>query len=388
LRQSVERVQAISAGRVRAVSRRLQRLLAEDRPAVIAGPQDPAQAAHAARLTYVSDGDAGIGRYKAGRGFRYVRAGGREVKDRAVLQRIRGLAIPPAWTEVWICPDRDGHIQATGRDARGRKQYRYHQRWREVRDRTKFGRMIELAQHLPRIRRMVSADLRRPGLPREKVLATVVRLLEATGIRVGNDEYARHNGHFGLTTLLDKHVAILGAQMCFHFRGKSGKEHVVGLRDPKLARVVRNCQEIPGQRLFQYLDQDGSRHAIGSGDVNEYVRSVSGCDFTAKDFRTWAGTTLVTAALMAVEEPATAAASRREILSAIDGAAERLGNTRSVCRSSYVHPAVLDAFTEGWLRTPPRVLRARIPRGLDALEVATLRVLQAAAQPRQGRRRS
>src|SRR5882757_2258191 len=184
--------------------------------------------------------------------------------------------------------------------------------------------MIEVAQNLPRIRRVVSADLRRPGLPREKVLATVVRLLEATCIRVGNDEYARHNGHFGLTTLLDKHVAISGAQMRFHFRGKSGKEHVVGLRDPRLARVVRNCQEIPGQRLFQCLDEDGSRHAIDSGDVNEYLRSVSGCDFTAKDFRTWAGTTLVTAALITCDEPPSAAAARREILAAIDAAAERL----------------------------------------------------------------
>jgi DNA topoisomerase I len=379
---------AASAARVRAVSRRLQRELAEDRPPIVGGPQDPAEAAHEAHLTYVSDEEAGIERRKVGRGFRYLRADGREVKDQATLRRIRSLVIPPAWTDVWICPEPAGHIQATGRDARRRKQYRYHPRWREVRDRNKFGRMIELAQTLPRIRRAVAADLRRPGLPREKVLATVVRLLEATCIRVGNDEYARQNHHFGLTTLLGKHVDVSGAQMRFHFRGKSGKEHAVGLRDPRLARVVRDCQEIPGQRLFQYLDQDDSRHAISSDDVNEYLRSVSGSDFTAKDFRTWAGTTLVTAALMADQEPASAAAAKREVLAAIDAAAERLGNTRSVCRSSYVHPAVLDAFTEGWLRTPPRVLRARTPRGLDALELATLRVLQAAAQTRKARKRS
>jgi DNA topoisomerase-1 len=312
------------------------------------------------------------------------------VRDRATLQRIRGLVIPPAWTEVWICPDPDGHIQATGRDARRRKQYRYHPRWREVRDRTKYGRMIEFAQALPRIRRGVAADLRLPGLPREKVLAAVVRLLEETCIRVGSDEYARQNRHFGLTTLLDRHVAISGSQLRFHFRGKSGKEHVVGVRDPKLAQVVRNCQEIPGQRLFQYLGEDGERHAIGSGDVNDYLRALAGSDFTAKDFRTWAGTTLVTAALIAADAPSSATAGKRQIVAAIDGAADRLGNTRSVCRSSYVHPAVLDAFQEGWLQTPPRVLRARTPRGLDRLEIATLRVLQAAAQaarPRRKRRR-
>jgi DNA topoisomerase I len=381
----------VADGRVRTVSRRLQRLLAADRPAIVAGPQDPAKAASIARLSYVSDEEAGIQRRKRGRGraatFLYRGPDGRAVKDRPTLERIRRLVIPPAWSKVWICSDEDGHIQATGRDARGRKQYRYHPRWREVRDRTKFGRMIEFARTLPRIRQAVAADLGRPGLTRRKVLAAVVRLLETTCIRVGCDEYARHNHHFGLTTLLDQHVAISGAQLRFHFRGKSGKKHVVGLRDPALARVVQNCQDIPGQRLFQYFDGDGAHHAIGSGDVNQYLRAVSGGDFTAKDFRTWAGTTMVAGALAAGAEPPSAAASKRQILAAIDAAAERLGNTRAVCRSSYVHPAVIDAFAEGWLRTPPRVTRARTPRGLDDLEVKTLRVLQAAARPRRPARR-
>jgi DNA topoisomerase-1 len=376
-------VAATGDGRARAVrrvSQRLQRLLAEDRQPLLPGPKDPVQAAQLARLTYVSDEEPGIERERAGRSFRYRRPDGRLVKDAATLGRIRSLVIPPAWSEVWICPDSEGHIQATGRDARRRKQYRYHPRWREVRDRTKFGRMIEFAQVLPRVRRAVSADLRRPGLPREKVLAAVVRLLETTCIRVGGDEYARQNRHFGLTTLLDQHVDIAGPQMRFHFKGKSGKQHEVGLRDPALAKVVRNCQEIPGQRLFQYVDDSGDHHAIGSADVNDYLRAISGGEFTAKDFRTWAGTTLVAAALIAAEDPGTAAAGKRQVLAAIDEAAERLGNTRSVCRSSYVHPAVIDAFMEGWLRRPPRVLRARTPRGLDKLEVATLRVLEAAAQ--------
>jgi DNA topoisomerase-1 len=343
---------------------------------------DPVQAAAEARLHYVSDEDPGIRRVKAGKGFAYRRPDGRPLRDRATLTRIRALVIPPAWTEVWICPDADGHIQATGRDDRRRKQYRYHDRWRAVRDRTKFERLIEFACTLPRIRRAVSNDLRRPGLPRDKVLAAVVRLLETTCIRVGCDEYARQNHHFGLTTLHDQHVDVSGIEMRFHFKGKSGKQHDVGLRDPALARVMRNLQDLPGQRLFQYLDETGERHAIGSGDVNEYLRAVTGRDFTAKDFRTWAGTTMVMGALAAGEDPTSVTGGKRQIVAAIDAAAQRLGNTRTVCRSSYVHPAVLDAFSGGWLRTPPRVLRARSPRGLDELELATLRVLEAAAARR------
>jgi DNA topoisomerase-1 len=331
-------------------------------------------------LTYVSDDRPGITRAPGKGGFRYHHPGGRPLKDPATLRRIARLAIPPAWTDVWICPRPDGHIQATGRDARGRKQYRYHERWREVRDRTKFGRMIDFARALPHIRQVVAADLRRAGLPREKVLATVVRLLESTSIRVGNDEYARHNRHYGLTTLKDEHVAVRGPALRFQFKGKSGKDHVVDLHDRSLARIVRGCQEIPGQRLFQYLDANGRRRAIGSGDVNDYLRAASGSDFTAKDFRTWAGTTLVAGRLAACAEPASATAAKREVLAAVDAAAERLGNTRSVCRSSYVHPAVVDAFMEGWLRAPRQVRGSRAPRGLDPLERATLRVLQSAAR--------
>jgi DNA topoisomerase-1 len=316
--------------------------------------------------------------------FHYRRADGRKVSDRATLERIARLAIPPAWTAVWICPRPDGHIQATGRDARGRKQYRYHERWREVRDRTKFGRMIAFARALPRIRRHVARDLRRAGLPREKVLATVVRLLEATCIRVGSDEYARHNRHYGLTTLQNQHVAVRGPELRFRFKGKGGKAHEVGLRDRALARIIRTCQEIPGQRLFQYVDEQGRTHAVDSGDVNEYLRVCSGSDFTAKDFRTWAATNIVAAELAAIAEPSSVTAAKRSVLAAIDAAAERLGNTRAVCRASYVHPGVLDAFMEGWLHAPAGSVRAAPPRGLDELELATWRVLQAAARP--GRR--
>jgi DNA topoisomerase I len=364
--------------RGRQLSRRLQRLLASDRPPLRPGPQDPVEAAAEARLAYVSDDGPGITRIATRQGFRYVRPGGRLVRDRATVERISRLAVPPAWTAVWICPRADGHIQATGRDARGRKQYRYHPRWREIRDRTKFGHLVDFARALPRIRRVVAADLRRPGLPARKVLATVVRLLETTAIRVGSDEYARANHHFGLTTLHNRHVAVRGPELRFHFQGKSGKEHVVGVRDRRLARIVRNCQEIPGQRLFQYCDERGRRHAVGSGDVNDYLRAVSGSDFTAKDFRTWVGTTLVAARLAGCPEATSAAAAKRNVLGAIDAAAELLGNTRAVCRASYVHPAVVDAYTEGRMRPLPRARRSSV--GLDALERATLRLLAAAAR--------
>jgi DNA topoisomerase-1 len=379
---------------VRAVSRKLQRALAADRPPVTPGPAAPEDAAAAAKLRYVSDTDPGIRRLGTGKVCRYLRPDGRPVRDAETLARIRSLAIPPAWTDVWICPFAEGHIQAVGRDARGRKQYRYHPRWREVRDRTKFGRMIEFARVLPRVRAAVEADLALPGLPKRKVLAALASLLERTCIRVGCDEYARSNRHFGLTTLLDRHVTIEGPRLRFRFTGKSGKAHEVGLQDAHLARVVRNCQEIPGQRLFQYRDADGRPAAVTSGDVNEYLREISGGDYTAKDFRTWAGTVFVAETLLAAAVPTSVAAGRREILAAIDAAAERLGNTRTVCKNSYVHPAVLDAFTEGWMREPRparsgasrRSGRPRsaggIPRSLDAAERATLRILIAAAHPR------
>jgi DNA topoisomerase-1 len=242
--------------------------------------------------------------------------------------------------------------------------------------------MIELARALPRIRRHVARDLRRPGMPREKVLATVVRLLEATCIRVGSDEYARHNRHYGLTTLKNHHVAVRGPELRFRFKGKGGKAHEVGLRDRRLAHIIRNCQEIPGQRLFQYVDERGRTRAVGSGDVNEYLRNCTGSDFTAKDFRTWAATTIVAGQLAVCAEPSSASAAKRSVLAAIDAAAERLGNTRAVCRASYVHPSVVDAFMEGWLNVPPGPRSTVAPRGLDQLELATFRVLEAAARPK------
>jgi DNA topoisomerase-1 len=365
------------------------------RPAAIAATTpaaaaDPPRAARLAQLTYVSDDRPGIQRSGRPGHFVYLRAGGKKVTDAATLARIAHLAIPPAWTDVWICPDPRGHIQATGRDVRRRKQYRYHPRWRQVRDQSKFGRMIAFARALPRIRQKVAADLRRPGLPREKVLALVVRLLEQTCIRVGNDEYARANRHFGITTLQDRHAQIKGGAVRFHFRGKSGKEHAIDLHDPTMARLVRRCRDIPGQRLFQYLDHEGRRHSIGSGDVNAYVREASGADFTAKDFRTWAGTTMVAEALIACGAPKSVAAGNRQVLQAIDAAAERLGNTRAVSRSSYVHPAVIDAFMGGRLALPGRARPTPASRGsrphrasgLGKLERATLRVLEAAVRAR------
>ena len=257
-----------------------------------AEPQDPIEAAESAGLRYVSDVMPGIRRKRAGKGFSYVAPDGKTIRDPRSLRRIRALAIPPAYTDVWICSDPSGHIQATGRDARGRKQYRYHPRWREVRDETKFGRMLAFSEVLPAVRAKVDSDLARPGLPREKVLAAVVRLLECTGIRVGNDEYAKANRSFGLTTLRDQHVEVSGSTLRFQFRGKSGKSHDVELSDRRLARIVQRCQALPGEDLFQYVDDEGNRQTIGSGDVNDYLRQASGQDFTAKDFRTWAGTIL------------------------------------------------------------------------------------------------
>ena len=312
-------------------------------------PADAVGSARAAGLKYVTDTKPGLRRRRAGRGFRYVDAEGRPARDEATLRRIRALAIPPAWTEVWICPDPDGHLQATGRDDRGRKQYRYHPRWRAVRDETKYGRMIAFARALPALRAAVARDLARPGLPRRKVLATVVRLLETTLIRVGNDEYARANGSFGLTTLRDRHVAVDGRSVQFAFRGKSGIRHTVELEDPRLASIVRRCRDLPGQELFQYVDDDGQVRDVDSGDVNDYLREVTGQDFTAKDFRTWAGTVLAALALEEFEAVDSRAQAKKNVVRAIERVAERLGNTPSVCRKCYVHPAVLDAYLDGTL---------------------------------------
>ena len=308
---------------------------------------DPVQSAQAAGLRYVSDTQPGIRRKRAGKGFLYLGADGKTIRDAKELARIRSLAIPPAYTDVWVCPSPSGHIQATGRDARGRKQYRYHPKWREVRDETKFGRMLAFSQVLPKVRARLERDLSLPGLPREKVLATVVRLLECTCIRVGNDEYAKSNRSFGLTTLQDRHVEISGSKLRFEFRGKSGKMHKVDLNDRRLARIVERCQDLPGEDLFQYLDDDDVRQTIGSGDVNEYIREISGQEFTAKDFRTWAGTLLAIEALTKIGPFSTQRNAKSNVLKAIDQVAEQLNNTRSVCRKYYVHPAVLESYMDG-----------------------------------------
>ena len=308
---------------------------------------DPAASAEAAGLRYVSDTMPGIRRKKSGRGFIHVGPEGKTIKDGAQLARIRALAIPPAYTDVWICPTPNGHIQATGRDARGRKQYRYHPRWRETRDETKFGRILAFTEVLPRIRKRVKRDLAGPGLSRDKVLATVVQLLDCTGIRIGNDEYARSNRSFGLTTLRDRHVEVSGSNIRFEFRGKSGKAHSVSLNDRRLARIVQRCQALPGEDLFQYIDDEGVRQTIGSGDVNDYLRAASGQEFTAKDFRTWSGTKLAVMALAEIGPWTSKRQAKSNVLRAIDAVAEQLNNTRAVCRKYYIHPCVLDGYEAG-----------------------------------------
>ena len=319
-------------------------------------------------------------------GFTYYRPDGRVVRRPSELKRIARLVIPPAWTEVWICPDPRGHIQATGRDARGRKQYRYHADWRRVRDETKYERLTVFAAALPKIRMRTRADLARSGLPREKVLAAVVQLLEKSLIRVGNEEYAKDNNSFGLTTFRDRHVRVRGAHVNFEFRGKSGKRHAIRISDRCLARIVKHCRDLPGQELFQYLDENGKRCAVGSADVNKYLREISGEDFTAKDFRTWFGTVLACTALRELAgRAASARQAARHVVSAIDAVAGVLGNTRAVCRRSYIHPGVIDAYTDG---TIARAMGRQVTRrgGLSADEMATLAILRAAAAPKNSAR--
>jgi DNA topoisomerase-1 len=313
-----------------------------------AAQMDPLESARVAGLRYVNDETTpGIRRIGSKQRVRYVLPNGRTLADQNEIQRIKSLGIPPAWTDVWICPIANGHLQATGRDARGRKQYRYHPRWREVRDEVKYGRLIAFADALPMIRHRTDADLRRPGLPREKVLAAVVQLLEKTLIRVGNEEYARHNGSVGLTTMKDGHAKINGGKVRFAFRGKSGIEHAIDLDDRRLARIVKACRDLPGYELFQYLDDDGGTQTIDSADVNAYLREISGQDFTAKDFRTWAGTVLAAQALAEVERFSSNTEAKRNVVKAIESVAKRLGNTRAVCRKCYIHPAILDAYMDG-----------------------------------------
>jgi DNA topoisomerase-1 len=312
------------------------------------GANESAAAARAAGLYYVNAGEAGIDRIAAAHGFRLQGSSGKPITDRRVDERVRRLVIPPAWTDVWICASPRGHIQAVGRDGRGRKQYIYHQEWRRVRDRTKFERMVEFGRALPRIRARIDHDLARRSLGKERVLAAIVSLLDVTHIRIGNAEYARSNGSFGLTTLRDRHVTVTPATLTFRFRAKSGKEHSVNLGDRRLARVVKACQDLPGQRLFQYLDGDTPR-AITSEDVNAYLRQISGDDVTAKDFRTWAGTVLAGMALRDLGTEDGRTAIRRNLATAIKSVAARLGNTAAVCRKCYIHPAVIEAYECGTL---------------------------------------
>jgi len=310
---------------------------------------DPEDAARSAGLRYVSDEQPGIARVKAGEGFSYRKSNGSTITDERTLERIRKLAIPPAWTDVWICNAADGHLQATGRDVRGRKQYRYHPRFREVREETKYEHMMAFARALPDIRRAIGEHMALRGLPREKVLATVVHLLETTLIRVGNDDYVKENKSYGLTTLRNQHVAVEGTQLRFNFKGKSGKTWRLQIRDRRVAKVVRACQELPGQRLFQYTDDDGELREVTSSDVNAYLREITGREITAKDFRTWAGTVMAAMALQEVETAETQAAAKKNVRAAIERVAARLGNTPAICRKCYVHPEVLQAYAEGQL---------------------------------------
>jgi DNA topoisomerase-1 len=349
-----------------------------------------------ADLRYVTDEQPGITRRRAGHGFAYFHPDGKPVKDPDTLSRIRALVIPPAWNDVWICPLDNGHLQAVGRDARGRKQYRYHPRYREVRDSVKYERMIDFAKALPRIHRATARDLKKPGVPREKVLAAVVRVMEKTLIRVGNDEYANQNESYGLTTLRDAHARVRGRKVTFEFRGKGGVEHEIDLDDPRLATIVRKCQELPGKELFQYLDDSNNVADVNSADVNDYLRAVAGNGFTAKDFRTWAGTVLAAKALQALEEIDTKTARKRKVVRAVEAVAQRLGNTTAVCRKCYIHPAVIDAYLDGSLaeslsRAAGRELRQSMGK-LPSEQAAVLGLLQqkllrASRKPRSRRSR-
>ena len=338
------------------------------------------QSAKSAGLRYVTDTGPGIRRKKAGSGTVYVDTDGQPIRDPEVLARIKSLAIPPAWRRVWICPIPHGHVQATGFDAKGRKQYRYHPRWREVRDETKYDRMLVFAKVLPKIRARVERDLAKPGLSREKILATVVRLLETTLIRVGNEEYARRNDSFGLTTMRDRHVNVAGATLKFAFRGKSGVTHAIDLTDRRLAKIVKKSQDLPGYELFQYLDEDGTRRSIGASDVNAYLKETTGEEFTAKDFRTWAGTVLAARALQECKGFDSQAQAKRNVVQAIESVAKRLGNTKAVCRKCYIHPAVITQYMDGaLLETLNRRVKKELTQSLHRLsaeEAAVLTLLQ------------
>ncbi|MBS1813450.1 MAG: DNA topoisomerase IB [Acidobacteria bacterium] len=337
------------------------------------------QAARSAGLHYVNDATPGIQRQKHGKSFRYVAPDGRVVRDKETLARIRSLVIPPAWTDVWICTDPLGHLQVTGRDARGRKQSRYHPQWREVRDETKYQHMLEFGRALPHIRRRVEKDMAKPGLAREKVLATIVRLMELTHIRIGNEEYARTNKSYGLTTMQNRHAKVKGESITFRFRGKSGVEHNVGVRDRRLSNVVKKCHDIPGQDLFQYLDENGECHRIGSADVNAYLQEISGDHFTAKDFRTWAGSVMACLLLCQTEAFESETQGKHNVVQAIKQVASHLGNTPSVCRKCYVHPSVLEHYMSGLLHKTVEVQvggKQRSKYGLRSEELQLIKLLK------------
>jgi DNA topoisomerase-1 len=339
---------------------------------------DPVDSAKEAGLRYVTDAQPGIRRLRHGKGFRYVDSDARPVRDKETMARIRSLVIPPAWKDVWICANPKGHLQVTGRDARGRKQSRYHPRWRAVRDETKYQRMTIFGEFLPIIRERVDRDISLPGLPRLKILAALIRLMEVTLIRVGNEEYARENHSYGLTTMRNKHVQVEGSGVTFKFPGKSGVKHVIDFNDRRLAKIIERCQDIPGYELFQYVDSDGVNHSIDSADVNEYLRQITHQDFTAKDFRTWAGTVLACDMLQEFEAFASQTEAKRNVVQAIKDVAARLGNTPSVCRKCYVHPAVLDTYLGGAMikTVKKRIEQGDSPHALRREEKALLKLLK------------
>jgi len=333
-------------------------------------------AAEEAGLQYVSDERPGYRRKPKRKEFEYFDTEGKPIRDEQRLLRIKRLAIPPAWTGVWICPSPNGHIQATGRDARGRKQYRYHERWREVRDENKFDRLAEFAKALPNIRRRVTQDLKLPGLSRQKVLATIVRLLERTFIRIGNEEYARENKSFGLTTLKSRHAKVRGAQVLFRFRGKSGRQHEVDVTDRRVAKVIAKCQDLPGQDLFQYLEEGEEVRDVTSQDVNDYLHQIAGNDFSAKDFRTWGGTVLAAIALSKQEEFQTKKEAKANIKTAICAVAELLGNTPAICRKCYVHPVIVEAYLKRTRIAGLNGTKSLEPPNLRGAERAVLKFLR------------
>jgi DNA topoisomerase-1 len=343
-------------------------------------PTEPIESAKEAGLRYVTDAKPGITRKKRGKNFVYVQPDEKPLRDRDDLIRIKRLAIPPAWTEVWICPSANGHLQATGRDARQRKQYRYHSRWREVRDSTKYDRMMAFAKALPKIRKRVQRDLKLNGLPRDKILATLVRLLEKTLIRVGNEEYARDNQSYGLTTMRNRHAKVSGERATFEFEGKSHRRHVISVDDPVLAKIVKRCRDLPGYELFQYVDPDGQRQNLHSDDVNQYLREITGEDFSAKDFRTWSGTVMAFLALKQFPEFESDTGATRNVVQAVEAVSRVLGNTPAVCKKCYIHPAILDSYTNGsWFRNGQGKSKPkRIPSKLKAEEIAVMTLLQRA----------